>query len=112
MRHRIRWLLAGVRGLLRGTEESEGLVAAAPAVPVGEVFRRFWPYARPYRRWMPVILLLAALGPAIEAATIWLYKILVDEVLIPREFGLLIWVVLAYVGLSLAEGFVTFCDEY
>jgi subfamily B ATP-binding cassette protein MsbA len=87
-------------------------VAAAPAVPVREVFRRFWPYARPYRRWLPVILVLVALGPAIEAATIWMYKILVDEVLVPREFGLLIWVVLAYVGLTLAEGFVTFCDEY
>ena len=112
MRHRIRRLLAGFRGLLRGIEESEGLVAAAPAVPVREVFRRFWPYARPYRRWLPVILLLVALGPAIEAATIWMYKVLVDEVLVPREFGLLLWVVLAYVGLTLAEGVVRFCDEY
>jgi ATP-binding cassette subfamily B protein len=112
MRFRLRRLLAGVRGLLKGTEESEGLVAAAPAVPVGELFRRFWPYARPYRRWMPLILVLAALGPAIEAVTIWMYKILVDEVLVPKEFGLLVWVVLAYIGLTLAEGFVSFCDEY
>jgi ATP-binding cassette subfamily B protein len=112
MRHRIRGLLAGVRNLLKGIEESEGFVAAAPAVPVREVFRRFWPYARPYRRWLPVILVLAALGPAIVAATIWMYKVLVDEVLVPRDFGLLVWVVLAYLGLSLAEGFVAFCDEY
>jgi subfamily B ATP-binding cassette protein MsbA len=108
----MRRLLAGFRGMLRGIEEGEGFVAAAPAVPVREVFRRFWPYARPYRRWLPVILLLVALGPAIEAATIWMYKVLVDEVLVPREFGLLFWVVLAYVGLTLAEGVVTFCDEY
>jgi ATP-binding cassette, subfamily B, bacterial len=112
MRHRISRFLAGARGLLTGIEESEGSVASAPAVPVREVFRRFWPYARPYRRWLPVILLLAALGPAIDAATIWMYKVLVDEVLVPREFGLLIWVVLAYVGLTLAEGLVTFCDDY
>jgi ATP-binding cassette subfamily B protein len=112
MRHRIKSLLSGVRNLLKGIEESEGSVAAAPAVPVGEVFRRFWPYARPYRRWLPPILLLVVLGPAIEAATIWMYKILVDEVLIPQNFVLLIWVVLAYVGLSLAEGVVTFCDDY
>jgi len=105
-------LLSGVRNLLTGIEESEGLVAAAPAVPVREVFRRFWPYVRPYRRWLPVILVLAALGPAIDAATIWMYKVLVDEVLVPREFGLLIWVVLAYIGLTLADGFVTFCDDY
>jgi ATP-binding cassette, subfamily B, bacterial len=112
MRHHTERLLAGVRNLLKGIEESEGFVAAAPAVPVREVFRRFWPYARPYRRWLPVILVLAALGPAIEAATIWMYKVLVDEVLVPQNFGLLVWVVLAYVGLSLAEGFVSFCDEY
>src|SRR5918997_5972024 len=112
MQHRIKWLLAGVRGLLMGIEESKGPVAAAPAIPVREIFRRFWPYARPYRRWLPVILFLVALGPAIEAATIWMYKILVDEVLVPQSFGLLLWVVLAYVGLTLAEGIVTFCDDY
>src|SRR3712207_2784075 len=112
MRGRMKRLLSGVRNLLTGIEESEGLVAAAPAVPVREVFGRFWPYAQPYRRWLPVILLLVALGSAIEAATIWMYKVLVDEVLVPQEFGLLLWVVLAYLGLTLAEGFVTFCDEY
>jgi subfamily B ATP-binding cassette protein MsbA len=41
-----------------------------------------------------------------------MYKILVDEVLVPRDFGLLWWVVLAYLGLTLAEGVVSFCDEY
>src|SRR5918998_5234916 len=112
MRHRIKRLLWGVRNLMKGIEESEGSVAAAPAVPVREGFRRFWPYARPYRRWLPLILLFVALGPAIDAATIWMYKVLVDEVLVPQNFGLLLWVVLAYVGLSLAEGLVSFCDEY
>ena len=112
MRHRIKRLLSGVRNLLKGIEESEGFVAAAPTVPVREIFRRFWPYARPYRRWLPLTLLFVALGPAIEAATIWMYKVLVDEVLVPQNFGLLVWVVLAYVGLTLAEGIVSFCDEY
>src|SRR3712207_6200788 len=66
----------------------------------------------PYTTLFRSILLFAALGPAIEAATIWMYKILVDEVLVPQNFGLLLWVVLAYAGLSLAEGIVGFCDEY
>jgi ABC-type multidrug transport system fused ATPase/permease subunit len=93
-------------------EEEGGFVAAAPVMQVREIFRRFWPYARPYRRWMPLIVLFAALGSAIGAATIWMYKVLVDEVLVPRDFGLLLWVVLAYLGLTLAEGVVSFCDEY
>jgi len=105
-------LRQGVRLLLSGTEEGQELVAPAPTVSVREVFRRFWPYAKPYRRWLPLILVLVALGPAIESATIWMYKILVDQVLVPRDFGLLLWVMLAYLGLMLAEGFVTFGNEY
>ena len=105
-------LREGLRRLVAGAGEGEDVVAAAPVVPVGEVFRRFWPHARPYRRWLPLILFFVALGPAIEAATIWMYKVLVDGVLVPQDFGLLVWVLLAYAGLQLAEGVVTFCDEY
>jgi len=77
-----------------------------------EIFRRFWPYARPYRRWLPLIVLFAALVSALEAATIWIYKVLIDEVLVPRDFGLLLWVVLAYLGLTLAAGVVSFGEVY
>src|ERR687894_668537 len=101
-----------VRTLLADADEEQGFVTMAPAVPVREVFWRFWPHAKPYRRWLPLILLLAALGPAVQAVTIWMYKVLIDEVLVPRNFDLLGWVMLAYVGLTLAEGFVSFCDEY
>jgi len=97
---------------LPGIEEEGGLVAAAPVMELREIFRRFWPFARPYRRWLPLILLFAVLGSALQAATIWMYKVLVDEVLVPRDFGLLLWVVLAYLGLTLAEGVVSFCEEY
>lgn len=100
------------RWLFSGAEEGKGLVAAAPPVPVREIFARFWPYARPYRRWLAPVLLLVALGPAAEAATIWMYKILVDEVLITQNFGLLLWVALAYLGLTVLDGAVRFCDEY
>jgi ATP-binding cassette, subfamily B, bacterial len=105
-------LRQALRILLSGIVEEDGFVAAAPMMQVREIFRRFWPYARPYRRWLPLILLFAALGSALQAATIWMYKILVDEVLVPRDFGLLLWVVLAYLGLTLAEGVVSFCEEY
>jgi ATP-binding cassette subfamily B protein len=100
------------RFLLSGTEEGSTLVAAAPPVPVREIFRSFWPYARPYRRWLLLTLLFVALGPAIEAATIWMYKILVDDVLVPGDFGLLGWVILAYLVLTILDGIVSFCDEY
>ncbi|HEU4494503.1 MAG TPA: ABC transporter ATP-binding protein [Rubrobacteraceae bacterium] len=101
-----------VRLLLPEMEEGDGFVAAAPVIELREIFRRFWPYARPYRRWLPLILFFAVLGSALQAATFWMYKILVDDVLVPRDFGLLLWVVLAYLGLTLAEGVVSFCKEY
>src|SRR5215208_2503558 len=105
-------LRRAVRSLLPEMDEEDGFVAAAPLMELREIFRRFWPYARPYRRWLPLILLFAVLGSALQAATIWMYKVLVDEVLVPRDFGLLLWVVLAYLGLTLAEGVVSFCEEY
>jgi hypothetical protein len=46
-------------------EEGDGFVAAAPVMELREIFRRFWPYARPYRRWLPLILLFAVLGSAL-----------------------------------------------
>lgn len=93
-------------------EEGSEIVEAAPAISPLEIFRRFWPYARPYRRWLFVTLVFVALSPAVEAATIWMYKILIDEVLVPQEFGLLGWVILAYLGLTLLSGAVGFVDDY
>src|SRR4051794_41388819 len=42
---------------------------------VREIIRRFWPYARPYRRWLWVTAVFIVVMPAIETATIWLFKV-------------------------------------
>lgn len=93
-------------------EEGSEIVEAAPAISPLQIFKRFWPYARPYRKWLFLTLIFVALSPAVEAATIWMYKILIDEVLVPREFGLLGWVILAYFGLTLLSGAVGFVDDF
>ena len=64
MRRSLEKIKRSVGRLARGVQEGEAVVSASPVVSVREVFRRFWPYARPYRRWIPVMLLLVALGPA------------------------------------------------
>ncbi|CCF84013.1 ABC transporter related [Nitrolancea hollandica Lb] len=87
-------------------------MAAAPMVPVREVVRRFWPYTKPYRRWLWVMLLLVALAPAIDTVTLWLFKVLIDDVLVPRNYGLFIWVAAAYFGLTVVGGLVSFGDDY
>jgi ABC-type multidrug transport system fused ATPase/permease subunit len=95
-----------------GGQEDDALVPAAPSVPLRKIFQRFWPYTRPYRRWLWVSLLLVAIAPAIDTLTIWLFKILVDDVLVPRNFGLFLWLVAAYAGLTLLGGLVSFGDDY
>jgi ABC-type multidrug transport system fused ATPase/permease subunit len=89
-----------------------GVVPAAPPVPVREIIRRFWPYARPYRRWLWLTALFIVVLPAIDTATIWLFKVVVDEVLVPRDFGPFVWIALAYIGLTVLAGVVSFADDY
>jgi subfamily B ATP-binding cassette protein MsbA len=92
-------------------EEDDG-GALAPSVPLREILRRFWPDARPYRRWLPLLLLFVTLGPALQTAEIWLYKLLVDNVLVPHDFDRFLPIALAYLGLTLLGGLVTFGDDY
>src|SRR5919199_28734 len=88
-----------------------GLVAEAPPVPVREIVRRFWPYARAYRGWILVSCLFIALEAAVETAAIWVFKLLVDDVLVPHRLDLLKWVAAAYVGITLLSGMIGFADE-
>ncbi|HEV7885582.1 MAG TPA: ABC transporter transmembrane domain-containing protein, partial [Solirubrobacteraceae bacterium] len=108
----MRALRERLRALMSTGEGGEGLVAAAPPVPVREIFRRFWPYARRYRKWLAFSLVFIVIGPAIDTAMIWMFKIVVDEVLVPRNFDPFWWVALAYVGLTVLSGLVGFVDEY
>jgi ATP-binding cassette subfamily B protein len=106
-------LRARVSGLLTPVdpEGRAALIAAAPPVPVREIFRRFWPFARPYRRWMALGLIFVAAVPLVDAASIWMFKLVIDEVLVPRDFGPFVWIALAYLGLTLAGGALGFADE-
>ena len=98
--------------LMPEIDEEEGLVAAAPVMEMRQIFIRFWPFAKPYRRFVPLIVLFAVVASALQAATIWIYKILIDDVLVPKDFELLVWVGLAYLGITLVEGVASFCEDY
>jgi ATP-binding cassette subfamily B protein len=90
----------------------EALVEAPPSIPVGDVFRRFWPYARPLRWWLLVSVLLSSVGIGIEGLGIWLSKLLVDRVLVPRDFGAFAPLALAYLGIALVTGGIVFAGAY
>ena len=87
-------------------------MAAAPSVRVRDIFRRFWPDARPYRRWIALGLVFAVIVPAIETVEIWMFKLVVDDVLVPGDLGPLAWIALAYLGLMVLGALVNFADDY
>jgi len=93
-------------------ESRASLVAAAPALTVRQVFARFWPLTRPFRLRLVVCLVFVAVGPAMDAAGIWIFKILIDDVLTPRDFSLFPAVAAAYVGIALVGGLLSFVDDY
>jgi ABC-type multidrug transport system fused ATPase/permease subunit len=88
-----------------------GPVAEAPTVPMRAIARRFWPYARPYRRWLVLTGVFIVLDAAIETAAVWLFKILVDDVLVPRDLHALVWVGALFVAVTLGGGLVGFADD-
>jgi ABC-type multidrug transport system fused ATPase/permease subunit len=57
-------------------------------------------------------LMLIALVPLVDAAMIWMFKVVVDEVLVPHDFGPFVWIAGAYVALTLIAGILGFADEY
>ncbi|MGW2825154.1 ABC transporter ATP-binding protein [Streptomyces sp. NPDC001443] len=96
---------------LMSVGETSDVVAAAPPVPPLAVFRRFWPCTRGGRRWFVPVVLFTLVGPGLDAAELWLFKILVDDVLVPRDIGPLRWIAPAYLGLVVGSGVLGFADD-
>ncbi|GAA1270778.1 hypothetical protein GCM10009609_37350 [Pseudonocardia aurantiaca] len=95
----------------RGDAGAEG-VAEAPIVRLRQIVRRFWPMARRYRWWLALTLVLVAISPALTTAEIWLFKIVVDDVLTPHDYRLFPMVAAAFVGFTLVGGALDFADRY
>ncbi|GAA0530665.1 ABC transporter ATP-binding protein [Saccharopolyspora subtropica] len=102
----VNWLLRPAEG------DTEGLVEHAPVVRVREVFRRFWPDARPFRGWLMLSLLLVLISPLLDTAAIWLFKVLIDDVLTPRNFAAFPAVAAAYAVITLVGGAIDFGGQY
>ncbi|MCH6164231.1 ABC transporter ATP-binding protein [Pseudonocardia alaniniphila] len=77
-----------------------------------QIVRRFWPMARRYRWWLALTLVVVAISPAVTTAEIWLFKIVVDDVLTPHDYRLFPMVAAAFVGFCLVSGALGFADRY
>ncbi|HEY0694720.1 MAG TPA: ABC transporter transmembrane domain-containing protein, partial [Kribbella sp.] len=89
-----------------------GPVAVAPAVAATDIFRRFWPYVRPDWHWLPVSVVLLLIGTATQIASIWLFKDLVDQVLVPHHFSGFLPLALIMVLLASAGALATYAGNY
>jgi ABC-type multidrug transport system fused ATPase/permease subunit len=108
----MRRLLDRLSTTLAPAPDDDKVVAAAPAVTVREVIRRFWPLARTYRKPFIAGVALAAVLPAVEAAEIWIFKLIVDDVLVAESLGPLAVYAPAMVGLAVLGALLSFGDEY
>ena len=88
------------------------LVDTAPTVRIREIIRRFWPDTRGFRVRLVFGLALVAVPPALAAVGIWLFKILVDDVLTTRDVERFPLIAVAFLAVTLLEGVVSFVDEY
>ena len=76
------------------------------------IFVRFWPLTAPLRPRLYVTLVLVVIAPVLSTAGIAMFKILIDRVVVPHNFRLFPLIALAYVGITVAQGVVSFADQY
>ncbi|MCF3135979.1 ABC transporter ATP-binding protein [Streptomyces olivochromogenes] len=92
-------------------DSASTVVTAAPPVPPREVFRRFWPYTRGRRPWLVPLVLFSLVGPLVDAGELWLFKIVVDDVLVPRDLRPFVWIAPTYLALVVGSGVLGFADD-
>jgi ATP-binding cassette subfamily B protein len=97
--------------LLRARETEAGS-AGAPQLGLRAILARFWPYMRPYRRRVAIVLALVVVAPLLQTATIWFYKLIVDKVVVPHDLGELLPIGGALAILTLSQGVAEFADDY
>jgi ABC-type multidrug transport system fused ATPase/permease subunit len=100
------------RRLVAVDDAAGGLVEQAPPVALRAILRRFWPFARPYRRWLGLLLVLIAISAAIDTALIWLFKLVIDDVMVAGDFGAFPPLAAAFIALTVIGGIVSFGDDW
>jgi ATP-binding cassette subfamily B protein len=58
------------------------------------------------------VLALVVITPVLAAADIWLFKLMIDQVLVPRRWAAFVPIGLAFVGITLAAGAAGYAGQY
>jgi ABC-type multidrug transport system fused ATPase/permease subunit len=105
----------GVRARMRRLfveREGDSIVTAAPLLPLIGIWRWVWPYVRPHRRALAGSMALTLVVPLIEAGRLYMLKVMIDEVLQPRDLGPFPWVAALILGLTLFYGVTNYFATY
>ncbi len=63
-------------------------------------------------RWCGVLLMLLVLVPLLDTLAIWTWKLMVDDVLVPRRFDPFWTIMATFVTLTMAGAVLKFTDDY
>jgi ATP-binding cassette subfamily B protein len=97
--------------LLRARPSAEPTLGA-PGLTLRVIVARFWPYLRIYRRAVIAVLALVILAPVLETATLWMYKLVVDEVVVPHDLSELLPIGGTLALLTLGQSIAECVDDY
>ena len=81
-------------------------------ITMAALYRRFIPLLLPYRGRLVMTLAATLARPALNAAKVWLLKVVIDDVIRGHQPSLLLLVCAAYLSIALAKGLVAFGDDY
>ena len=98
--------------LLLPRNEGGGLVEETPTVPLRALVKRFWPFARPYKRQIGFGVGFLIAVPAVAAVEIWLFKLAIDDVVVPADLSALAWLAPVVLALTLLGGALAFGEDY
>ncbi|MEA2228479.1 MAG: ATP-binding cassette, subfamily bacterial [Solirubrobacteraceae bacterium] len=93
-------------------ESARGPVGPTRAYATREILRRLAPEVRPLRWWLVASIALGCVLPLVDAANVWLFKLLVDRVLVPRDLAPLVPIGLGFVAITLGGGALAFASSY
>jgi len=74
------------------------------------LLRRFLPFLRPYRPQAFLTLALVLTRPALNAAKVWLLKIVIDDIVRPHDLRLLPAVCAAYLAITAVKGLLGYAS--
>lgn len=108
----IRAAVQGIRAFFAAGETIEAPIEAAPPVPLRRILSRFAVYLRPYVGRIVLSVLFIAAGPLMATVSISLFRVLIDDVLVPGDFSAFPPIALTYLVITLLSSALGFADGY